>query len=851
MQEATVVAEIALEMTDLMCDNSDSDKINNRCRMLLHLAQIHQQNSSNPAFNADEELNLAEHYYLSDRGRKEDMLLCKDLSYAYFLCERKRFAEAIAVLEDMRNLDQLLWNKYVYVEYFSCAFYGAGVEKSVKMDGELFTTVGDILYNLLVRAYVGMGKKKEAVAACETLTDVNLLDVHESKFGRRPSCKPHLIEDCHRQLLSLLSEEDRHQFLNCDFPLSSANLAKLHHMLGEILEMKIFCLRSAGNQLVNSNRGNESLSLFQNVFEMLQVKEGFLDKPLHDQWEILQTYSCANQYYLFLSLGGTHAERENIDAAIQCYEKCIELDEDFVCGQDVVALLSDLYQIKAFTVNLDNGVSSLDYMIRALMVFQELFRKTALTAFVEFKFASLLSRLDCHEEAFQHFWKVAFEKANHTLPITLGNVEKSLVDAYLRREIEVRGGKVSMPIIVLVGYEIISTYTKRSEFIREHFAQDYLSFLEKYVEDSEDSLVRSMAGYAYMIAGNKEKAAEIFVSVLEMNPGHPPVTEALESCGDLKKCDQDDGECLDIIRLQDFPWRVDQREFAPDIRGNEGCGMVVNKSSKENHEKNFGKFRITEYEVPKSGQNEMDASRKIQYYSFLSLGKADAEIEDIDTAIQCYERCIELDEDFTCDQDIVATLSELYQTKALTVDMENEDSRKLYMDLAWELFQKLFQKTAELTTFIELSYASLLKRLGRYEEAVGHFYKVIERTDDKSLVKCGNMDKPLLDVYLCREIEALGGSVDIPEKVMSAYELISTFMKLNRKGKAQKVASFLESVVQNYPLEIDDDLITHSMAGYAYKIIGNKEKAAEIFISVLEKNPAHPPVTEALESLCM
>ena len=214
------------------------------------------------------------------------------------------------------------------------SFYGAGVEKSVKIDGELFTTVGDVLYNLLVRAYVGMEKKKEAVATCEILTDVNFLDVHEASFGKRPSCKPYLVEDCHRELLSLLSEEDRHQFQNCDFPLSSANLAKLYYMLGEyemavkyfpenveaseMLEMKISCLRLAGNELVDLKRGNDSISIFQQFLEILQVKEVFLDKPFNNQWKILQTYYFSNQYYLFRSLGRTHSERENIDAAIQC-----------------------------------------------------------------------------------------------------------------------------------------------------------------------------------------------------------------------------------------------------------------------------------------------------------------------------------------------------------------------------------------------------------------------------------------------------------------------------------------------------------------------------------------------------
>ena len=240
-----------------------------------------------------------------------------------------------------------------------------------------------------------------------------------------------------------------------------------------------------------------------------------------------------------------------------------------------------------------------------------------------------------------------------------------------------------------------------------------------------------------------------------------------------------------------------------------------------------------------------------QYYLFRSLGQMHVERENVDAAIQCYERCLELDEDFTYGQDIVATLSELYQTKALTASLDNEDSRTVYMDFALELFQKLFQKTTELTTFVELSFALLLRRLDRYEEAAEYLHKAIEREDFISLISYANVDKPLVDVYLRREIEALGGSVVIPILVLAVYELILTLMKLNQIEKTQKFAFFLERVVKEYPLEIDDDLITYSMAGYAYMIIGNKEKAAEILVSVLESYPGHPPATEALESLCM
>ena len=557
-REAMAVAEVGLEMTDLMCDNSDSDKLNNHCRMLLHLAQIHQQNSSNPAFNADKKLNRAEDYYRINRGRenylnnreqKEDMVLCKDLSYANFLCERKRFAEAVAVLEDMRNLDRLLRNKYVYIEYFSCAFYGAGVEKSVKIDGELLTTVQNILYNLLVRGYVGMGKKKEAVATCETLTDVDSSDVHEPVYGKRPSCKPYLFEDCHRQLLSLLSEEDRHQFQNCDFPLSSPNLAKFYYMLGqyemavkyfpkdvespEMLEMKISSLRLAGNELINSKRGDESISFFRQFLEMLQVKESFLDKPFNNQCEILQTYSFVNQYYLFRSLGSMHAERGNIDAAIQCYERCMELDEDFSRGQDIVATLSGLYQTKALTVDLDNEDSRKVYMDLAWELFQKLFQKTAeLTTFEEVCFASFLTKLGRYEEAVDHFNNV-IGKADYMSFASFGNVDKPLVDVYLRREIEALGGSVTIPRKVLAAYELILTLMKLNQTQKaQKVAYDLERVVKKYPRfPVNEVIIRSMAGYAYKIVGNKEKAKEIFLSVLEKNPGHQPVAEALESCG--------------------------------------------------------------------------------------------------------------------------------------------------------------------------------------------------------------------------------------------------------------------------------------------------------------------------------
>ena len=62
---------------------------------------------------------------------------------------------------------------------------------------------------------------------------------------------------------------------------------------------------------------------------------------------------------------------------------------------------------------------------------------------------------------------------------------------------------------------------------------------------------------------------------------------------DLKiKCDHHDRGCTDKVRLEVLQRHVDQCGFTPVMCGNEGCGMVVNKRDKENHERNLCQFRI-------------------------------------------------------------------------------------------------------------------------------------------------------------------------------------------------------------------------------------------------------------------
>jgi tetratricopeptide (TPR) repeat protein len=400
-EEAIVVAETGFEICNLMGGNNVTDRINNRGRMLLYLAQMHQLNSTNSAFDRNTELKLAERYYRTDQGSTAEFVLQKNLSYANFLCEQKRFEEADAVLQDMNNLGKELSDKSVYCAYFLRVFYGPAIQKSVEVDGELLSTVEHCMYSTMVRVFVGLGKKREAVAACEKLT-ANPVVVHDAIHGKRPSNIPYLIEACHRELLSLLSDEDQKQLHNCEFPLSPENIFKLYYMLKEyslalkyytnetqspdLVEMRMSCLYLAGNELVEMDRGDESDSYFTQFFAILQTKNGFLDKPFHAQCTILDRYSFANKYYIFRSLGDIMArERRNLDSVIKCYERCLELDENFTIDQNLVAILAELYQ--SLTGDIENQDSCKRQMNLALDLFKKLLQKTAeLTPFVEFLF---------------------------------------------------------------------------------------------------------------------------------------------------------------------------------------------------------------------------------------------------------------------------------------------------------------------------------------------------------------------------------------------------------------------------------------------------------------------------------
>ena len=541
-EEAIVLAETGLNISDLMCGENSIDRKRSRGRMLFYLAQIHQLKSLNSSFDRNRELELAEEYYRIDRGSTHNFAVRKNISYANFLCEQKRYDEAGAVLLDTNHSCQKLWGEYAFCSYSLRQCYGAGVQKSVEIHGELVATVGDVMYSTMVRVFVGMGKKNDAVSACEKLTTKSK-PVH-GLLGERPHCLPYLIEACQRELLSRLSSEDRKKFENCDFPLCPKNVAKLYYMLdeyilplkywpidvesAELIEMKMSCFRLAGNDLVKKDKGSESPFYFMQFLEMLHTKDGFLDKPFHIQCETLEGYSFADQYYVFRALGIMLCEREKVEGAIQCYERCIELDAEFSYDQNLVATLADLYQTKALTVDIKNQDFVKNLMNRALCLFQKFLERTSeITAFVESSFASLLSKLERYSEAISHFQNV-IKRADDTT-ISSGKVDKPLLDVYRRRELEVRG-QITLPVSLFALYELILIYAKIREVDK---AEECAIELENYIARLQSSpmhpLALSLAGYAYKLIENNEKAAKLFVAVLEIIPEHPPVAEALES----------------------------------------------------------------------------------------------------------------------------------------------------------------------------------------------------------------------------------------------------------------------------------------------------------------------------------
>ena len=155
------------------------------------------------------------------------------------------------------------------------------------------------------------------------------------------------------------------------FPQSESDLAKLYHELNVSEDTLLDCCEeiaspaaqlssgqaetserspltlsaSFGNALVKLGKEDESHAFFLYFLELLQTQEGILDKPFDTQKSILAQHSFVNEYYVYDALGELLSRRGNIDDAIKCYQHCLDLQQDYSCGQDLVATLAELYQV--------------------------------------------------------------------------------------------------------------------------------------------------------------------------------------------------------------------------------------------------------------------------------------------------------------------------------------------------------------------------------------------------------------------------------------------------------------------------------------------------------------------------
>ena len=555
-EEAIMLYERALAVVECMGNSNDAMDI--RVMIIVYLAHSHRREAmKNTKKSTAEECSLAEKYYQTGLKMTGDFAICK-VSYASYICDQGRFAEASKVLEEVAAVGQTLWDMQITCPYSSRIIYCPTVKRYIEDHGELVTTAGILAYSTLVRAFVGMGKKREAVAACEKLS-MNGEEIEI--FTKRPPFMQCLLGACHKALLSLVDDQSCLQFQNVVLPMSGSNLAKLYRELGVYEPTLEYCekfgssaaplssepagsldstpltLSSSclyGNALVELGKVDESHPFFINFLELLQSRDGILDKPFDTQKAILAQYSFANQYYVYDALGTLMSRRGNTDGAIECYEHCLDLDEDFSFGQDVVATLAELYQVKALTTRSDDKYhtqsgSYTKWMNTAQACFEKLRQKTTkLTPFLERAVGSFLCRQERFIEAIPHF-KNVLEDNDETV-ISFSGEDKPLVSVYLEREIEARG-EIDLPLKIFVYYEVVCAYLKLNEVQN---AQESVLQMEKHValfeSDPDYPLILSVLGYTHKEIENRERAVEIFVSVLEINPGHAPVTVALETC---------------------------------------------------------------------------------------------------------------------------------------------------------------------------------------------------------------------------------------------------------------------------------------------------------------------------------
>lgn len=551
-EEAIVVYKAGLAVADYL---EESDASNSRELMEWQLANTHRlQAMRKKGKGAQVERKLAESYYIHTSIRNENGSILKGIMYGSFLCEEDRFDEAIAVLERVTETGDTLWDKNIIISYSKRFVHDQAIQEYMESHGNLLTVMGCVAYNTLVRAYVGVGRRKEAVGAYEKLSS-NGKEVRPFTVNKTP-CLPYLLTSCQKMLVSLCEEQSDLTFEDFDFPLSTVNVARIYYALGEYepalesckksirltettksekdkacdsLQGDLLSLRLAGNALVMLERGDESYSYFTPFLKLLEHQVEFLSKPFEEQQIVLSQYSFAQPFYVYRSLGMLLTGEGKADVVLECYQYCLSLDPDYNCDQNLAGTVAELYETKALTEGKDDKVIYQKWMYKAEECFQKLLDKTTqLTPFVEASYAALLSRTQRYDEAISHF-KQAVQGTN--TGISFSQVDIPLIGVCLAREIQVRG-EVCLPLKLFIYNEMTLTYFKMGEIDKAqesaHRMEEYAS--HGYPSQPDVALIRSFLGYTYMEIGNENKAVEIFMEVLVATPDNVPVKHALQSC---------------------------------------------------------------------------------------------------------------------------------------------------------------------------------------------------------------------------------------------------------------------------------------------------------------------------------
>jgi tetratricopeptide (TPR) repeat protein len=545
-EEAIVVYEIMLPVTE--CMGSSIGERYGHSQILLSLGNCHQRQAlKRTGKGTIEERRLAEKCYQMKLETNEPATLLRKVKYLEMLTAENRLEEASGIITQIFEVGDKIWDMMVIFPYSSrdpCA------QSYLSDHGEVVTNVGCFVYCTLLRVFLQMGKKKEAVETCEELSkqgrDVGFL-------FKRPSFMPYLLAYCHKMLVSSLEKKDNLHFQDSDFPLSDKNVAQVYYEMGEyevaleyckkalssvgsslsalpqdmdLVQMKLDCLRLSGNALVLLGKGNYYISFL----ELLEAHDGILKKSFEDQQIILGKYDFADLYFVYRSLGILLCRAGHIDGAIKVYEYCTKtLNADYQYGHGLVATLGELYQTKAFATLDDDETTHSMWMNKAKTCFENYFQtEDNPDPFVETAFGALLYRLEEHHKAIFHLENVI--QRNDKTIVQFNREDIPLVGVHLAREIEARK-EIVLPLNIYARLVAASLYRKLNKTDKaEQVVCKMENLCSGLKSDPNYPLILSVLGYAHKDIGNDDKAAEIFRSVLDVQPGHIPVTIALQNC---------------------------------------------------------------------------------------------------------------------------------------------------------------------------------------------------------------------------------------------------------------------------------------------------------------------------------